>query len=150
MQRRSLRTSLCLFVILALLPLGALAANIKNITAPEAVFLGFGDIIDRELVNVRSSYFRKPNLYVLVLSLEELRDTGEFFFLGEQAISVAALNVIAEDGGDGRAVVEVAWITDPIAAGSLITACATVVKQARKGDVVVSEECRTLTPILPL
>ena len=129
---------------------GAHARPVKNTTAPEAVFYGLGDIIDRELVNVRSSFFRKPERYILIVSLEEVRQGGAVIFLGEQSIPMGAVNVIAEDGGDGRAVVEVAWTTTPLASGSDIIACATVLKQARKGDVVVSEECRTLAPIRPL
>ena len=150
-MRRALPVALSLLLALALSAPGAYAGNIKNVTAPEAVFYGLGDIIDRELVNVRAQYFRKPEPFILVLSLEELRAGGEVIFLGAQEIPMVAANVIAEDGSDGRAVVEVAWTTDAIAAGSDIIACATVLKQANKGDVVVSdEECRTLAPIRPL
>jgi hypothetical protein len=151
MHRSILAATLALALVLAVLPLGAQAVNIKNVTAPEAVFLGLGDIIDRELVHVRAKYVTRPDPYILVLSLEELRTGGEVIFLGEQAIPMAALNVIAEDGGDGRAVVEVAWTTGAIVLNSDIIACAEVLKQTNRGDVVVSDlECRTLDPIPPL
>ena len=149
MRRIAVVAVLSLLLVLAVPPPGAHAMRIKHITAPEGVFLGAGGIIERELVAVRSSYFKKPGRYVLVPRLVERRQSGAEVLLGEQSIPFGALNVVLEDDGDGRPVVEVAWSTTQILGSSLIDACATVIKLAKNRDVVVSDQdCRTFDPSL--
>jgi hypothetical protein len=150
MLTKMIRTALPLLLLMSLVvPISQARQQIKHITSVDVVFYGAGNVIEDVLVNVRASFFKKPENYVLILTLQELHQSNEVIDHGRQDIPFTGLTVLAEDGGDGRTVVEVLWNSGiQVASGSLIIACATVIKKANKGDQIVSDEtCRNLHPI---
>jgi len=129
-------------------PLPARAVNPKNEVSPEEVALGFGSGVASEYVAVPDKYTAKPDRYALHLTLVEQRTSGQDVFLGEQTVLLSDTTFVAEDGPDGRDVVDVAWVTELVEGNSTVLACAEVI-DTRTGSVRGDFLCRVLTPVLP-
>jgi len=131
-----------------------LAGARRRVTDAQACYLGAGAVIDSVAIAVREKFRLGPHKdeYVLYLSLEELRVSGEAVFLGDWKRVVGLLPILTLDSPDRSPVVEVEVGTDSVDDGGKIDVCVEVGKYTKQGDiqVVASLECRTLTPVIPL
>ena len=131
----------------------ASARNLKEEASVLRVFLGGGDTVSHEEVVIGKKFWKHPDRYLLLVSLEEVPTGGGTVFIGEQVLPLTGLSLIAENAATKQVVLDVEWSSNiPIAAGSSIFACAQVFQVLSDGgqEPASDEECRVINPELDL